>query len=91
MLKRQRSKNMLKRPIPKTVNTVAVSFYVYIQNDGYGSVSARFFSDKKMAEQVAEADDERFDGDIQCHVLVVDLDNGRIISGVENFEKKESL
>lgn len=74
---------MSKRQVPKTVNTVAVCFYLYLQNNGDGSVSARFFDNKKTAEQAVEADSERFDDDIQCRTLVVDLGNGKIISGVE--------
>ena len=67
----------------KTKKTIKVKFAVYIRNGGDGSASAQFFRDAELAEQAAERDDERFGDDVESHELVIDLETGEIVSGIE--------
>lgn len=67
----------------KPRKTKKIKFAVYTQNNGDGSASARFFKNEKLAEKVAERDDERFCEDIATHELVIDMMTGEVLSGIE--------
>lgn len=49
-----------------------VKFTIFIENQGDGSVRARFFRTETEAEQFAQEDDERFCEDIQVVELEFD-------------------
>jgi len=65
-----------------------VKFAVYVQNNGDGSASARFFSNVELAEKAAEEDNERFCEDIETHELEINLDTGKVIFGIETTINK---
>ena len=67
----------------KRRKTIKVKFAVYTQNQGDGSASPRLYATEELAEKAAEKDDERFCEDICALELVVDVETGEIVSGVE--------
>ncbi len=63
--------------------TLTIEFATYAQNGYDGSVSVEFFKDAELAEKAAEKDDERYSEDVASHEIEIDLETGKIISGVK--------
>ncbi len=64
-------------------------FAVYIQSNGDGSATAKFFKDEQTAEKAAGDDDERLCEDVSSHEIEIDLDSGKVISGISDSAEEE--
>ena len=69
--------------MPQSRKTFKIKLFLYIQNNGDGSASARFMAGEALAEKLAEKSNERLCDDIQTHELEVDAETGEIVTGVE--------
>lgn len=66
-----------------------LEFWVYMHNNQDGSASPMFFASEDLAEKTAKKTDERFCDDIVFHEFKIDLETGKVISGIETDDIDE--
>ncbi len=89
MSKISKSSKKEQKPQKAKRRTAKIKFAVYMNNNGDGSASPRFFANEKLAEEAASQDDERFCDDVSSHEFVIDLETGTVISGIASSVPKE--
>lgn len=72
----------------KPTKVIKVKIWVYMQNNGDGSGSPKFFNSSEAAEKYAEDDNERMCEDIDCHTLEID-ENGNLLNPDKRDEDDE--
>lgn len=67
---------------------IKISFASYAEDGQDGSVSVKLFENEELAEKEAKENDQRYDEDIKTHEIEIDVETGKIVSGVKVARSK---